>query len=83
MGYKILFYTTLLLVQLGLSPASHAIGQGSFESCQEIKDKIDHYSRLKRKGGTTSQLDHWHRMRNKYKEKYAQYNCKVYLGRFK
>lgn len=60
-----------------------AIEQGSLEACRAIQAKIDYYTDLKRQGGSASQINNWHRMRNKYKQKFSYNNCKVYRGKLR
>lgn len=60
-----------------------AIEQGSLESCRRIQAKIDYYTDLKRQGGSSSQMNSWHRKRNDYKAQFAYHNCKVYRGKLR
>jgi len=79
--YKIV--PTLSLSFCFLASPVLAIEQGSLETCRRIQAKIDYYTDLKRQGGSTSQVNSWHRKRNEYKKQFSYYNCKVYRGRLK
>ena len=73
---------TALLI--AVSPTnSQADGQGSLQQCQYIKDKITYYTRLKRAGGSASQMNSWHKKRNQYKARWTDYNCKLHRNKLK
>lgn len=71
----------LCLVSLALPV--WAIEQGSLETCRRIQAKIDYYTDLKRQGGSSSQINRWHRQRNEYKKLFSYNNCKRYRGKLK
>lgn len=68
---------------LSLALPVRAIEQGSLETCRRIQAKIDYYTDLKRQGGSSSQINSWHRKRNHYKKQFSYNNCKVYRGKLK
>jgi hypothetical protein len=49
--------------------------QGTLGECQRIKDRIEHYTNLKRAGGSAKQMASWHKKRNDYKAKYSSNRC--------
>jgi len=75
--------TAVLLLNLALIPAGHALEQGSLATCQSIKDRIDYYTDLKRKGGSSSKMASLQKQRNKYQALFAENLCRNYLGRLK
>ncbi|WP_186436382.1 hypothetical protein [Cobetia crustatorum] len=43
--------------------------------CQVIKNKIQHYTAMRRGGGSSSEMRGWQSRRNDYKQKYRDQNC--------
>lgn len=78
---KLTFLSIIVILMTLSSTMSHADGRGSLQQCQYIQDKITYYTNLKRAGGSASQMNHWHKKRNHYKAKFADYNCKVYRNK--
>lgn len=50
----------------------------SLEKCQALKDRIDNYSRLRRKGGSASQMDGWKRRLRRAEAQFREYECRDY-----
>lgn len=48
----------------------------SLVSCQSLKEHIEHYDNLRKKGGSAKQMEKWKVEREKYKKKYKRGNCK-------
>ncbi len=46
--------------------------------CESLRDEIEHYSSLRRKGGSASQMERWKQERKKLEEKYKEGGCKKY-----
>ena len=44
--------------------------------CNSVKVSIEKYTKLKRKGGNSQQMNRWHKKRNEYKKRYSQLDCK-------
>jgi cell division protein FtsB len=68
--------TTFLLAVLLISQANLVYPkQGTIKQCRKVEKKIEHYTKLRRSGGSASQMDAWHRRRAKQKEKWSKLNC--------
>ncbi|WP_210397414.1 hypothetical protein [Motiliproteus sediminis] len=74
----------LLVVTLSLallSPASSAqtrSDKGSLKQCQSVKQRIDRYTAQRRHGGSRKQMQRWQALRNDYRQRYSQLDCKRY-----
>ncbi len=51
--------------------------------CQQWQDKIDHYSYLRKKGGTARQMESWKQARKPYKDKFQDNKCLKYGKKLK
>lgn len=67
---------TLGIVALGFSINSFAASDPNLGQCQHIKNQIERYTNLKRKGGSKNQMQHWQKSRNEYKKQYADQGCR-------
>ena len=47
----------------------------NIEKCKKIIEKIEHYTNLRRAGGTAKQMNSWLKKRNQYREKYSNHKC--------
>ena len=52
--------------------------QGTMARCQAIKDKIDHYTQLRRAGGSAAKMDRWKRARRAKEEAFDRQRCRRY-----
>jgi hypothetical protein len=50
----------------------------SLERCKGIREKIERYDVLRRKGGSAAQMDSWRKSRAKLEERFRQGNCRKY-----
>ncbi len=48
----------------------------SLDDCRKIQQKIEHYTELRRGGGSIAQMESWKRKRQEYKDRFRQGNCK-------
>ena len=46
------------------------------EECKRIQERIEHYNDLRRKGGSSSQMDSWRASRKKWEDKFREGECK-------
>ena len=65
-----------LLVYSMASPGSAE--QATLARCQAIKDKIDHYTQLRRAGGSAAKMDRWKRARRANEEAFDRQRCRSY-----
>ncbi|MGD2119286.1 MAG: hypothetical protein PVG66_13060 [Chromatiales bacterium] len=72
---KSLSSLTILLFVVSMTSSEVYAKQASLASCQKIKDRIDHYTRLRRAGGTSKTMERWKQSRDKYKRKYSDVHC--------
>ena len=47
----------------------------SLKTCQGIKDRIDHYTDLRRRGGSARKMEVWKQKRKDYEEKFSDNDC--------
>jgi hypothetical protein len=55
----------------------------SVQQCQALKDRIDHYNRLRRGGGSASQMEGWKMQRRKNETKFRRAECGRYGKKIK
>lgn len=77
------YFAFLILILSLASPYSTANEESLVRQCQSIKDNIDRYVKLKRKGGSGSQMNNWRKQINNYKNKYIKQDCKRVRARLK
>ena len=50
----------------------------SLEQCQALKDRIERYTALRRKGGSTSKMEGWRKQLRSAEEKFREKGCHAY-----
>ena len=67
----------LALAVAGLSPAPiRALeAKADLETCQRWHQRIAHYTRLRRAGGSSMQMERWRQARKRYEEKFRDARC--------
>lgn len=65
----------LLVITLFIQPGIVIAKPASAAQCKKIEEKIDRYTKLRQSGGSASQMDRWHRSRNKLKSQYTEKRC--------
>ena len=50
----------------------------SIEKCQRLKDHIEYYDGLRRKGGSAQQMESWKRSRADVEDDFREYHCRKY-----
>lgn len=67
----LLFASMLLAAQVPLaSPSNKAL-----ERCFYLQEKIEHYTQLRRRGGSHSQMASWRSSRSRYEEEFGALRC--------
>ncbi len=56
----------------------HAEREATLETCQKIRDRIEHYTNLRRAGGTASRMDRWKRLRREQEDAFERRDCRRY-----
>lgn len=67
---------TLLLVQVTALPAGAQ--DGSLEQCQALKDRVERYTALRRKGSSASKMEGWKKQLRSAEEKFREKGCRAY-----
>ena len=49
------------------------------EDCQALKDKVDHYTALRRRGGSASEMEGWKKQLRKASAEFRREGCREYL----
>jgi hypothetical protein len=77
MDFRLPTLTALALAVTGLTPAqSHALeAMADLDSCKRWHERIEHYTRLRRGGGSAVQMERWRRARDGYEEKFLAARC--------
>ncbi len=70
-----LYLLAMLLVSNQID--AHA-RERSRDDCSKIQQKIEHYTELRRGGGSVAQMENWKRKRQEYKDRFRRGNCKRY-----
>ena len=58
-----------------------ASADAELRQCQKLKDRIEHYDQLRRKGG--AQMDNWKRARRDLEKQFRDLKCRYYRLQFK
>ena len=74
-------YIALITTFLIHTPGHASDNQDAIKACQKIKDKIEHYTRLKRNGGSASQMAYLHKNRNHYRALRTEKHCSRYRNK--
>jgi hypothetical protein len=70
-------FAALALTVAGLSTARTAAleAEADLETCQRWHERIAHYTRLRRGGGSSAQMERWRQARKGYEEKFRDARC--------
>jgi hypothetical protein len=68
--------TALLLALLITSPV--AAQTAKLAKCQTVNDRIERYTGLRRKGGSTSQMQQWKEQLRANEDQFYRMDCKNY-----
>jgi hypothetical protein len=71
----------LLSLLLALDATAARPPDKTLERCRFLTGKIEHYTQLRRGGGTASRMESWRRTRARYEEEYKQLRCYKYRAR--
>jgi len=55
----------------------------ALQQCQKLKDKIENYDQLRRKGGKGAQMDSWKRSRRELEKAFRAQGCHYYRRELK
>ena len=55
----------------------------ALQQCQKLKDKIEEYDQLRRKGGKGAQMDSWKRSRRELEKAFRAQGCHYYRRELK
>lgn len=70
---------TVVILLLALAIATPAIAQSVTPAkCQSIKDRIERYTALRRKGGSANQMQQWKAQLRASEEQFRRQDCKDY-----
>ena len=53
----------------------------SLNSCQELKNNIERYEGLRKKGGSNNQMKHWRKQGRENEEKFKHFSCRKKYGK--
>jgi hypothetical protein len=74
----------VLTLALALGISSSGMAQDlSLEKCRQVKDQIEHYTQLRRAGGSASKMDRWKRLRADKQAAYDRGDCRKYRGKLR
>ena len=69
----ILVFTSIFI--LSFSPLSVQAQELPLNTCQQIKDRIEHYNDLRKHGGSAQQMERWKIYRKKAKNEFRDNKC--------
>lgn len=76
---RILIAHTVAALLLPLADPSPAAAQtASLERCQDLRDRIERYGDLRRKGGPGGQMDRWKRALREAEAEFRDKGCEAY-----
>jgi len=70
----------VLLLCMGSAQAGR---DQAVQQCQKLKDRIEQYDQLRRKGGSGSQMDAWKRARRNLEKEFRDRKCRYYRWELK
>ncbi|MDZ7784230.1 MAG: hypothetical protein U5K56_15265 [Halioglobus sp.] len=70
--------TVTLLALSALTTAPAVAGEASLEECRALKERIDHYTSLRRMGGSASQMNEWKKQRRRAEKQFRDKGCNDY-----
>ena len=73
---KLRFCAVLLAATLPFS--SVQAQEMTLQSCQYLQDEIDRYTKLRKRGGSSQEMEYWRQQRNVLKDKFAKHKCSVW-----
>ena len=50
----------------------------ALQRCVYLDDKIDHYTQLRRRGGSNTQMASWRKSRSRYEEEFRSARCRQF-----
>lgn len=65
------------------SPQAASSRAATLEECQSMKDRVDHYTVLRRKGGSAGKMEGWKKQLRKAEAKFREEGCHRYLRKLK
>jgi len=74
----------LLTVSASFAVDGFAAGSGAannskaFQRCVYLDDKIEHYTQLRRKGGSNAQMASWRKSRSRYEDEFRSARCRQF-----
>ncbi|MFT4612899.1 MAG: hypothetical protein ACI9NT_000032 [Bacteroidia bacterium] len=69
----------LLLVVFALPLSRVSVAQELSQSdCQQLRDTIERYTKLRRGGGSARQMESWKKSRKRYEDRFSKGNCYKY-----
>jgi hypothetical protein len=71
----------LLFTATTVTPVSAQ--EASLSECQSWQDNIEHYAYLRKKGGRSSEMDEWRRLKREYEDKFYDFGCREYGRKIK
>ena len=75
---KILRSSAVALIAYILIIEGAAGQQLPLTDCQRVKNDIDHYTRLRQRGGPAADMEEWKRARRTAEERFRQGRCRKY-----
>jgi hypothetical protein len=63
--------------------SSWSAPEPALQQCQKLKDKIEGYDQLRRKGGKGAQMDSWKRSRRELEKAFRAQGCHYYRSELK
>lgn len=66
-----------LLLAPVMAPTADA-QEASLEQCQALKDRIERYTALRRKGGSAARMEGWRKQLRSAEEKFSEKGCRAY-----
>lgn len=75
--FRLLFHCGLL-ASLALAMPAASAQQLPLDKCQQLKDDIERYTEMRRRGGSSAQMDAWKRARREREHQFRNGNCRYY-----
>ncbi|EED31365.1 hypothetical protein NOR53_2463 [gamma proteobacterium NOR5-3] len=70
-----LFVSILLQLLLLVQPSMASRPAKALERCFYLSEKIEHYTQLRRRGGSAMQMASWRKSRSRYEDEFRTLRC--------
>lgn len=75
---RIVVSIALALLLAPVTARATGAEEASLAQCQALKDRIERYTALRRKGGSAARMEGWRKQLRSAEEKFSEKGCRAY-----